>query len=206
MALTNETKYVTVRRLNRFKEKLDTEISDSLSDYAQKSELATVATSGSYNDLTNKPTIPTVPDLSKGTTTGNGNAVTDISVSGHTITLTKDATFLTSHQDISGKEDVTAIQAVASGTTLTAAFNTYYRFDYDVGTLGITLPSVSGVTGLKGIVFSFTTGSSPAVTFTSTGNVSIDYQTDYAIGASTQYEINAIYNGSKWIIAYATIG
>lgn len=32
--------------------------------------------------------------LSKGTTTGDGNAVTDISVSGHQITLTKGATFL----------------------------------------------------------------------------------------------------------------
>lgn len=31
-----------------------------LSNYAKKSELATVATSGSYNDLSNKPTIPTV--------------------------------------------------------------------------------------------------------------------------------------------------
>lgn len=30
-----------------------------LSGYAKKSELSTVATSGSYNDLTNKPTIPT---------------------------------------------------------------------------------------------------------------------------------------------------
>ena len=29
-----------------------------LSGYAKKSELSTVATSGSYNDLTNKPTIP----------------------------------------------------------------------------------------------------------------------------------------------------
>lgn len=34
--------------------------------------------------------------LSKGTTTGSGNAVTDLSVSGHTITLTKGTTFLTS--------------------------------------------------------------------------------------------------------------
>lgn len=31
-----------------------------LSNYAKKSELATVATSGSYTDLKNKPTIPTV--------------------------------------------------------------------------------------------------------------------------------------------------
>ena len=33
------------------------------------------------------------PTLSKGSTSGNGNAVTDISVSGHTITLTKGSTF-----------------------------------------------------------------------------------------------------------------
>lgn len=31
-----------------------------LSNYAKKSELATVATSGSYNDLSNKPTLATV--------------------------------------------------------------------------------------------------------------------------------------------------
>lgn len=37
--------------------------------------------------------------LSKGTTTGNGNAVTDISVSGHEITLTKGTTFLTQETD-----------------------------------------------------------------------------------------------------------
>ena len=37
--------------------------------------------------------------LSKGTATGNGNAVTDISVSGHQITLTKGKTFLESETD-----------------------------------------------------------------------------------------------------------
>jgi len=38
--------------------------------------------------------------LSKGTTTGSGNAVTDISVSNHQITLTKGSTFLTEHQSL----------------------------------------------------------------------------------------------------------
>lgn len=38
--------------------------------------------------------------LTKGTTTGSGNAVTDISVNGHQITLAKDTTFLTSHQSL----------------------------------------------------------------------------------------------------------
>lgn len=55
---------------------------------SQVSGLATVATSGSYNDLTNKPSIPTIPSLSL-STSGSGNAVTGISVSGHTITVTK---------------------------------------------------------------------------------------------------------------------
>lgn len=45
--------------------------------------------SGSYNDLTNKPTIPTVP--------------TNVSA------FTNDAGYLTQHQDISGKADSTAV-------------------------------------------------------------------------------------------------
>ena len=39
------------------------------------------------------------------TTTGSGNAVTAVTASGSAITVTKGATFLTAHQDISGKED-----------------------------------------------------------------------------------------------------
>ena len=44
--------------------------------------------------------ITSETQLSKGTTTGSGNAVTDISVSNHQIMLTKGATFLTDHQSI----------------------------------------------------------------------------------------------------------
>lgn len=39
----------------------DTELSTALSDKVDYGDLATVAFSGSYNDLLNKPTIPTVP-------------------------------------------------------------------------------------------------------------------------------------------------
>ena len=61
------------------------------------------------NGTTNNPTsgvvdlgtvITSETSLSKGTTSGSGNAVTDISVSNHQITLTKGSTFLTAHQDI----------------------------------------------------------------------------------------------------------
>lgn len=71
----------------------------------------------------------TAPTLSKGTTTGSGNAVTDISVSGHEITLTKGTTFLTSHQDISGKAndaDVvhkTGYEVITGSKTITNQLN-----------------------------------------------------------------------------------
>lgn len=39
----------------------DTELQTAISGKANTADLATVATSGSYNDLSNKPTIPTVP-------------------------------------------------------------------------------------------------------------------------------------------------
>ena len=55
--------------------------------------------------------------LSLGTTTGTGNAVTSISVNGHTITQNKGATFLTSHQDISGKLNVNGSNATNTGTS-----------------------------------------------------------------------------------------
>lgn len=48
------------------------EISEATSGKADSSSLATVATSGNYNDLTNKPTIPTV---SSAITSGDTNAV-----------------------------------------------------------------------------------------------------------------------------------
>jgi len=40
-----------------------------LTEYAKSEDLATVATTGSYNDLTNKPIIPTVPTISTNITT-----------------------------------------------------------------------------------------------------------------------------------------
>ena len=56
--------------------------------------------------------ITSETQLSKGTTTGSGNAVTDISVSNHQITLTKGSTFLTSvktinNQTITGSGNLT---------------------------------------------------------------------------------------------------
>ena len=88
-----------------------------MSSYVSKTDLNSAGYITSFTET--DPTVPThvksitqqnITDwnnklssetqLSKGTTTGSGNAVTDISVSNHQITLTKGSTFLTSHQDI----------------------------------------------------------------------------------------------------------
>lgn len=60
-------------------------------------KLSSVATSGNYNDLTNKPTIPT-----------------------KTSDLTNDSNFITSHQDITGKEDTSnKVTSISSSSTNT---------------------------------------------------------------------------------------
>ena len=253
-----------------------------ISGKADKSELAAVATSGSYNDLTNKPTIPTVPTNVSAFTNDAGyltsetdptvpswakqstkpsytasevGALPDTTViptktsdlqndSGFltsytetdptvpawakqqtkptytaqevgalpsntviptkTSDLTNDSGFLTQHQDISGKENVMSVVA-ASGTTLSPFGGIYYRFDSAVGTLAITLPQINDTTRLHTIVLSFTTGSSPNVTFTTVDGKAISYFDGFSIDANTSYEINAIFNGVKWIVAYGII-
>lgn len=76
---------------------VQTMINESISGKADTSSLATVATSGSYDDLTNKPTIPTVP-------TSN-------------TAFTNDAGYLVAN-DISGKTDTSAFTAHTADTTI----------------------------------------------------------------------------------------
>lgn len=94
----------TVETLDNDLEELGTQVSDiqttvnaipntyatkaALSGYAQTSSLATVATSGSYNDLSDKPTIPEAYTLPAATTSTLGGVKPD----GTTITVTEDGT------------------------------------------------------------------------------------------------------------------
>ena len=70
--------------------------SGDYNDLDNKPNLATVATSGSYNDLSNKPTIPDVTNYVQKSQTA-GLLKNDGSVDTNT--------YLTQHQDISGKQD-----------------------------------------------------------------------------------------------------
>lgn len=84
------------------KSEIDNKIITDISGLTDNQELLF---SGSYNDLTNKPTIPTVP--------------TNIS------SFNNDSGFLTSHQDITGKEDksnkVTSISSSSTDTEYPSA-------------------------------------------------------------------------------------
>lgn len=53
----------------------------------------------------NVPWTDTDTGVTSVSVTGSGNAVTTASISGRALTLTKGTTFLTAHQDISGKQD-----------------------------------------------------------------------------------------------------
>lgn len=85
---------------------VDEAISDALEDYTPTSELAEVALSGDYNDLSNTPTIPVVNDatltitrnnVSAGTFTANSATNTSINIAVPTATsdLTNDSGFIT---------------------------------------------------------------------------------------------------------------
>lgn len=74
------------------------------SGFAKSSDLAAVATSGSYNDLTNKPTIPTVNNAtltikrngtSEGTFTANASANKDVDIKVDILAITEDKVTVT---------------------------------------------------------------------------------------------------------------
>lgn len=102
-------------------------------------------------------------------------------------------------QDKENKVEIVA----ASGTTLSAQVGKYYRFDTEVGTLDVTLPTPTDTTHLSNAIFFLTTGSTPAITFTS---ANVLYQDGYEIEAETTYEINCLFNGTSWVIASMKIG
>lgn len=88
---------------------LDGISSTDITNWNSKTANVGTVTGVKMNGTTNNPTngvvdlgtvITSETTLSKGSTSGSGNAVTDISVSGHQITLTKGTTFLTQHQSI----------------------------------------------------------------------------------------------------------
>lgn len=108
------TKYVSTTKLQYFKAKLE-------SLFAKKTDLAKVATSGSYNDLSNKPSIPSVGNgtititqngASKGTFTTNQSGNTTIALTDSNTTYSNATT---SASGLMSKDDKSKLDGISAG-------------------------------------------------------------------------------------------
>lgn len=114
-----------------------------------------------------------------------------------------ETTVETLNQGLGDKEDRVPIEIV-SGETLAAKAGRYYRFDEAVNTLAITLPNVEDTTRVKVLELFFTTGNSPQITINGNG-AGVKYFSGFAIEPNTTYELNIMFNGNEWIVAYGTV-
>ena len=97
---TNTTQIATTAFVHQELEEVKATIpgEPDLTAYAKTSDLASVATSGSYNDLTDKPTIPSVEGLASTTYVDNKVAAIVIpTVPTNISAFTNDIGYLTSH-------------------------------------------------------------------------------------------------------------
>lgn len=184
-----------------------TELAQELGGKANSVDLAEVATSGSYNDLTNKPTIPAAQvqsDWNESDTTSKAyikNKPTIPTVPTNVSAFNNDAGYITA-SDVAAKQDKMTIVQVASGTTaINAAVNTYYEVAGEVGALAITLPTPTDLTKVSMIVIHLTAGTNPNVVIGAVDNPQPDFAAAYDISANKEYEINCLFNGDKWVVA-----
>ena len=129
----------------------------NITNWNNKSEF-----SGNYNDLTNKPTIPsevTETTVSNWGFTKNIGTITGITMNGAskgTSGVVDLGTVITSHQDISGKANkISVVQTSAS--TIEINPNTFYKFG-EVASLNITLASITDNTIYNEYMFEFVSG------------------------------------------------
>jgi hypothetical protein len=136
--------------------------------------------------------------LNSGITSGLVGKLSDLP------TATELATLLASKastQQLAGKEDITPIVAVESGTTaLTAEVNKYYEVAGTVSSLTVTLPTPTANTEVTMVVVHLTVGASPTVVVTSVNEV-VKFSAAYSVVANKEYELSCLYNGSKWIVS-----
>lgn len=81
--------------------------------------------------------------------------------------------------------------------------NTVHRIGFSVDTLQLTLPTISDTAHAYTILVHLKTGASPAITFASGTNQPVLYFSGYDIAANTDYELNCMFDGAKWVVARA---
>ena len=104
-------------------------------------------------------------------------------------------------------EDKTGIvSTTVANLPATLSVGKYYNITSTVSSMTLNLPTIADNSVLSVIAVYFTTGSgTPTVAITSANSATISYFSGYEIKASTTYELNILWNGTKWIVAHATI-
>lgn len=103
-----------------------------------------------------------------------------------------------------------AIVTLASGTTsIIAQTDKYYVVVGTTNTLTITLPSMVGADEVKGCVVYLKTGTlaeGSGITITTANpNESVVYYDGFEWADTTTYELNCVWNGAAWVIAYGIV-
>lgn len=141
------------------------------------------------SDVSSWAKSPTPPVVTKADV-GLGNA-------DNTSDLNKPISIATQNA-LNGKQDVLPIETTVAGATLDCVADKYYVLTSAIGTLTITLPTMTDATKAHTIGIYLTTDATPAVTIVGTNT--IKYDDTWAIDANTTHEINALWNGSAWIL------
>lgn len=92
-----------------------------------------------------------------------------------------------------------------SGAQLTAFVGHYYIKSEAAENLNIILPAVSDNTRTKSIMVNLVGGTNPNVQFSSADSKTIAYYDGFSIESGVEYELNIMFNGNKWIVAYGII-
>lgn len=171
--------------------------SSALAPYALSANLSTVATSGSYNDLSNKPTIPTV-----------NNATLTIQRNGTTVkTFTANAsTNVTAN--ISVPTTATEVGALPSKTTINDLTSTAQQNALNSGVTSSIVTQVgtnaTAITTINSLIPSSTTASNP-LTNEDFVNSSIATNTAYFIGTFNSVAELEAYTGTLTNNDYAFV-
>ena len=178
----------------------------SLEGYAKTADLATVAKTGSYNDLTNKPTIPSITGLATETYVNGKIAEIDIpTIPTNISAFTNDAGYLTEHQSLT--EYAKKADIPAPYTLPTASTSTLGGVKVDGSTITISGGVISSVGGsggsepqkyikdasVSGNTLTLTKKDDTEIVFTpSTNKQSFHYQTKVALTDEQKAQIQKI--------------
>lgn len=154
-----------------------------LSEYAKTADLATVATSGSYSDLSNKPTIPsavTETTVSGWGFTKNTGTITGVSANGTSVATSGVANIPAASTSAYG---VTKLSSATNSTSTTlAATASAVKSAYDKATTSGTTVKMSSSSTNASLPILVTSTASP----TSGSNYAAYYNTGVSVNPSTK--------------------